>query len=171
MDKTVLLALSVVCVAASLAAGQAIEPYIEIDGSKNPEQIPAWVTWETAFRALALAERSQSKAVPQSLQMSDEDRRLVFTAAKAQAGRDAVCEKKVEGLRPMLGKIDDSVINERTREIQLECRQASLDAADALMEALTAEGQTSMEAWLQTLKHGIHARVPKSELDHYRRPY
>jgi hypothetical protein len=103
--------------------------------------------------------------------MSDADKRLVFAVAKAQSSRDAVCQDKVERLRPLLGKTPDSVINERTREVQLECRQASLDASQALMEELTPEGQTSMNAWLQSIKAGIHARVPKSELDHYRRPY
>lgn len=168
------IAVLVLCWVAPMGAAPQVQPpeaYVEIDGSKNPEQIPDWATWEMAFSALALAQRSESKAVPESLHMSDADQRLVFAAAKGQAGRDTACQQKVERLRPMLGKAEASAINERTREIQLECRQATLDAAESLMSSLSPEGQTSMTAWLQTERAAIRARVPKGELDHYRRPH
>ncbi len=157
--------------AAPAAATQVTTSYVEIDGSKHPEQVPEWVTWQTAFSTLSLAERSESKAIPESLEMSDADKQLVFAAARQQAARDGACQKKVDALKPLLGKAEASVINQRTHEIQLECRQRTLDAADSLMKALSPEGRTSMAAWLQTIKAGIHVRVPKDELDHFHRPY
>ncbi len=153
------------------AATQVSTTYVDIDGSKHPEQVPEWVTWQTAFSTLSLAERSASKAVPESLEMSDADKQLVFAAASQQAARDAACQKKVDALKPLLGKTEASVINQRTHEIQLECRQRTLDAAESLMKALSPEGQTGITAWLQTIKAGIHVSVPKDELDHFHRPY
>ena len=160
-------------VAGGSLAGVGSQPssdYIEIDGSKNPEQIPAWVAWETSFRVLALAKRKGSLAVPHSLEMSEAERELVFHAAEGQAKRDAACEEKVMRLKPLLGRETVEVLNEKTRAIQLECRHAILDARDQLLRGLSPEAQTALIIWVEARKAGIRAWVPKAELDHYRRP-
>lgn len=144
--------------------------YIEIDGRKNPEQVPAWVAWETSFRTLSLAKRKGSLAVPASLEMSEAERNLVFHAAEGQAARDTICEEKVMRLKPLLGREKVEVLNEKTRAIQLECRQAVLDARDQLLRSLSPEAQTTLIIWVDNQKSSIKAWVPRAELDHYRRP-
>ena len=160
-------------VAGGSLAGVGSQPssdYIEIDGSKNPEQVPAWVAWETSFRVLALARRKGSMAVPESLEMSEAERQLVFHAAEGQAGRDAMCEERVMRLKPLLGREKVEVLNEKTRAIQLDCRQAVLDARDQLLRSLSPEAQAALIIWVETRKAGIRSWVPRAELDHYRRP-
>jgi len=166
MFKTLLVLL---CCAVTVAARQV--DYVEFDGAKNPQDIPTWLAWDTAFRTIALAIRSEQTVVPDTLQMSKADQQLVLVAAKAHADRDTACREKVERLKPLVGTVKDEVINERQRAIQLECRQGTLDAAESLMSALSPEGQLAMDSWLEKAKAGIHVRVPKDELAHYRRPY
>jgi hypothetical protein len=73
-------------------------------------------------------------------------------------------------LKPLLGREKTEVLNEKTRAIQLDCRQAILDARDQLLRSLSPEAQIALIAWVEARKSGIRARVPKAELDHYRRP-
>jgi hypothetical protein len=123
-----------------------------------------------SFRMLALAKRRGSTAVPEGLDMSEAERQLVFHAAEGQAKRDAACEERVMRLKPLLGREKTEVLNEKTRAIQLDCRQAILDARDQLLRSLSPEAQIALIAWVEARKSGIRARVPKAELDHYRRP-
>jgi hypothetical protein len=144
--------------------------YVEIDGSKNPQDIPEWDAWLAAFRVLSIANRKGSIAVPASLGLSDADLRLVFAEAAEQDKRNRVCEERVERLRPLLGKEKVEVINERTRTLQLECRWMTLQARDRLLEALSAEGRTALAAWVSEQKAAMRVMVPKAELEHYKQP-
>jgi hypothetical protein len=153
-----------------LATVQEDSRFVEIDGSKNPQDIPEWVAWETGFSMLALAHSKGSLAVPASLGLSGGEADLVFREAAAQLTRDSACQKRVERLRPLLGREKIDVINEKTKTIQLDCRWKTLEARDRLLAALSPEGQTSLLKWVSDRKSGIHVRVPKAELDHYRRP-
>jgi hypothetical protein len=147
------------------------DEYVEIDGGKNPGDIPEWSAWETSFRNLALAKRKGSVAIPRSLKMSEADQKLVFAEAMNQAARDQACDKRVDALRPLVGKVDNKTIWERNWEILIDCRQATLDAGQQLLKQLSPEAQVAMQAWVAETKRHIWARIPKSEIDHYRRPY
>jgi hypothetical protein len=168
---------SVMVVAAAIVLGvggvaadqERSSPYVEIDGSKNPQDIPEWLAWETAFRMLALARRKGSVAVPASLGLAAAEAEMVFKEADGQVARDAACQKRVERLKSLgIDKVKE--INAKTKTIQLDCRWGTLRARDRLLESLSPEGQTALTTWVNNARTGIRIRVPKAEWEQYRLP-
>jgi len=151
------------------AVQQPAARFVEIDGSKSPQDVPEWLAWETSFRMLALARSKGSTAVPASLGLTAAEAEMLFKEADGQVTRDNACQKRVERLKS-LGMEKVQVINEETKTIQLDCRSKTLQARDRLLGALSPEGQTALVAWVNNAKAGIRIRVPRAEWEHYRRP-
>lgn len=168
-----------VAVASSAAAGSAQalhqsptkdDEYVDIDGSRNPELIPEWLVWETGFRTLAIARREGSVEIPATIGLSDADLEAVMAEAAKQPTRDDECAARVERLRPMVGRSKAEVINAKTEAIQLQCRAATLRARDRLLRLLSPEDTTLLIGWITERKRGIHVRIRRAELAHFRRP-
>lgn len=140
---------------------------LEIDGSKNPELIPQWNVWAMAFR---LALRSTPDGIPRILGLTPAEAELLVVQAQADAKADRECRDGVLRLKPLLGVAPVTDINDKTRQIQLTCRQKTLDARDRLLAGVRPEASAAIVMWVESLKGGIQISVPKKELEHFRRP-
>jgi hypothetical protein len=169
---------SVVCAGALLAQGQPPpkvtfsspppSEMVQIDGSKNPELIPQWNVWQFAFRVIATG----SKTIPTDVlvQLSTDEADVLRTIAESDEKNDVECQARVLKLVPLLQTSDASTVNQRTREINLECRAFTLRARDRVLEALRLQGQTALAAWVESIKADMHVSVPKKELAFFRQP-
>lgn len=142
---------------------------VEIDGSRNPELIPEWSAWEFAFRTIA----GGSKLIPTEVlvHLSAAEAELILEAALASQERDRACQARVQRL-PAPTRASARQHNQRTREIQIECRWQTLDARDRLLEALeeNPEGQQALVRWVESTKLVTRVTIPKGELAHFRQP-
>jgi hypothetical protein len=141
---------------------------VEIDGAKNPEMIPQWSAWELAFRALRGS--SSLPTVLYQAEISKDEAELVTLEARKQSERDSDCQGQIQKLMPVLGIWKTEDINEKTRQIQLECRQKTLDARDRVLGRLRPEVQGALTQWVEGLKSGMKVSIAKRELAHYQKP-
>jgi hypothetical protein len=141
---------------------------ILIDGSKNPEMIPQWSVWGFAFRVIA----GGPKAIPSIVlsHLSNEEAALLHKEAEADGKNDAACQERVLKLIPLLRTDEAKVVNERTREINLDCRWQTLHARDRVLKGLRPEGQAALIAWVESNKAGMQVSVAKRELAFFQQP-
>ena len=141
---------------------------VEIDGSKNPELIPQWSVWGFAFRVIA----GGSKAIPTAVlvHLSKEEAELLRAESDVDGKNDADCRERVLRLVPLLQTEEAKTVNDKTRQINLECRWQTLRVRDRVLAALSAEGQAALTAWVESNKLGMHVSVPKRELAFFRQP-
>ncbi len=141
--------------------------WVHIDGSKNPELIPEWSIWQRGFLILA---RSAELPTVILRQFTPEELELLKRETAEELRRDAVCQRRVLDLRPLLATERMRVIDERTKAIQLECRQDTLDAHDRLLARLRSEAQFALTDWMEALRTGTRVSIPRKELPHYLKP-
>jgi hypothetical protein len=141
---------------------------IEIDGSRNPELIPQWAAWEFAFRVIGGGQKELPAIVFRVV--STEERALILAAAQASLQRDRACHARLEKLAPLVGKEQNSVINAKQREIQLDCRWETIHARDALLERLRPQARTALITFVEDTKQGTKSTVSKRGLAHYLQP-
>ena len=142
---------------------------IEIDGSKNPEMIPQWTSWEYAFRVI----HGGSGELPTNVHLvaNPTERELILAEAAANARRDQACTKRIEReIRPLLGKEKLDVIKARQQDIHVECRWQTLHARDRLLEKLRPEVQTELVHFVEDTRAGTTLSMPAEELPLYRQP-
>jgi hypothetical protein len=138
-----------------------------IDGSKNPEMIPQWDAWQAAFEVFA-----DSKALPTVLYpfLSREEVELVLAAGREFSSNQRGCVEKLKKLLPILKTDEAKYINERTQELNLECRWQTLRLRDRLLASLAPLGQGGLQQFVESVKKGIRVSVPKNELAFYMKP-
>ena len=73
-------------------------------------------------------------------------------------------------LAPLVGQEKNSIVNAKQREIQLACRQDTLQARDRLLERLNPEGQAELIRFVEDKKAGTTVTIRKRELAHYLQP-
>ena len=163
------------CALASQGAPSA-ERYVEISGKKNPEQIPDYLLWESAFKFLAAAEHTPSlKETLRShdLPLSTADSTILREdVERYQKGRQAHADAlkvRYEAMLKVKGDARKSLQKEY-RAVVVADRSRTLDMADALVEKLSPEGQAHLLAWAQDFKSDISVTVPKSELTFFQSP-
>jgi hypothetical protein len=141
---------------------------VQIDGSKNPELIPQWSAWQFAFRVIA----GGPKVIPSVVlvHLSKDEADLVRAAAESDDKNDTECQARVLKLVPLLQTEEAVTINERTREINLECRSFTLKTRDRVLEGLRPQGQAALIEWVESNKAGMQVSVPKRELAFFRQP-
>jgi hypothetical protein len=141
---------------------------VQIDGSKNPELIPQWSVWQFAFRVIA----GGTKAIPTEVlvHLSNEEANLLRATAEADEKNDIECQTRVLKLVPLLQTDEAATVNERTREINLDCRAFTLKARDRVLEGLRPQGQAALNDWVESNKVGMQVSVPKKELSFFRQP-
>ena len=140
---------------------------IQIDGSKNPEMIPQWDAWQATFEIIARVANLPTDLVEH---LSKDEMELLRAAAKENAEDQVACQQRVLKLAPMLKTAEARHINERTQEINLECRWQTLRLRDRLLGSLGALGQAAVSRYVEANKAGIRVYVPRNELAFYRRP-
>lgn len=139
-----------------------------VDGSKNPELIPQWHAWQYAFRVIA----GGPKVIPSLVlvHLSKDEADLLQAAAESEEKTDADCQARVLTLVPLLQTDQVAIVNERTREINLECRSFTLKTRDRVLELLRPQGQAALVEWVESNKAGMQVSVPKRELAFFRQP-
>jgi hypothetical protein len=141
--------------------------WIHIDGSKNPELIPEWSVWDTAFRVF----HSVGDLPTAVLNAATKEEAAAIQDAATEHGRiTAECEERGLKLIPLLGKETPRVINEKTQALNLDCRTRTLALVDRLLERLRPDARAALNQWVESQKKGMRASVPKRELEFYLRP-
>jgi hypothetical protein len=140
---------------------------VHIDGSKNPEMIPQWNAWESAFGIVALVTDIPTDV---AVHLSKEERAILVAAAKEAGDNRRACEQRVLKLTPLLQTEQAKSINDKTQEINLEYRQQTLRLRDRVLAALGPEGQAALNQWVEATKSGMRISIPKADLEFYRRP-
>jgi len=138
--------------------------YSRIDGAKNPEQIPEYVLWQTVFENL--------KTVPPEwlrtqLTVPRTEETRLFAEAKAYAERQAACAERMDRMTANTPPKDQDRL---FREITLACRQADLDAADALLAEFSPETRQKVADWVDSKRRTIVLMVDKHHADIFRLP-
>jgi len=143
----------------------AIPPgYFKIDGAKTPELIPEYALWQTVFQNLNVI---PAEALHTQLPLTSEEDALLYAAGKGQVERDAVCEKR---LQRMLATTPPTDQNRAWRELTLSCRQADLDAADALLEKFSPETRARVTQWVESKRVRTVILVDKNHYDIFSLP-
>jgi hypothetical protein len=138
-----------------------------IDGSKNPEMIPQWDAWQATFEVFA-----DSRVLPTVLYpfLTPKEVELVLAAGREFSSNQRGCVEKLKKLLPILKTDEAKYINERTQELNLECRWQTLRLRDRLLADLGPQGQGGMNQFVESVKKGIRVSVPKNELAFYMKP-
>lgn len=141
--------------------------WVHIDGSKNPELIPEWSIWQRGLQILA-----RSSALPTTIlqQFTSEESALLKKETAEELARDAACQRRVLKLAPLLAMEKARILDEKTKVIQLDCRQQTLDARDRLLARISPGAQVALAEWIEALKAGTRVSIPKKELAHYLQP-
>jgi hypothetical protein len=140
---------------------------IEIDGRKNPEMIPQWDAWQAVFEIIAKVSDLPTDVLEH---LSKEEAALVLAAARENGQNSLACQQRVLKLMPTLHAQEAMYINDRTREINLECRWQTLRLRDRVLAALAPPGQAALGQYVEATKAGIRVFVPRNELAFYRQP-
>ena len=140
---------------------------IEIDGRKNPEMIPQWDAWQATFEIIAKVSNLPADLVKH---LSTDEVEWLRAAAKENAQDQLACQQRVLKLAPTLRTEEARFVNERTQEINLDCRWQILRLRDRLLGSLAPLGQAAVSQFVESTKAGIRVYVPRNELAFYRRP-
>jgi hypothetical protein len=141
---------------------------VHIDGAKSPELIPQWHVWGFAFRVIA----GGPKAIPSVVlvHLTKDEADLLHREAAVDQKNDEACQDRVLRLVPLLSTPEAKTVNEKTREINLDCRWQTLRARDRVLQGMSAEGQAALTNWVESNKTGMRVSIPKNELDFFRQP-
>lgn len=148
--------------------------FVEISGKTNPELIPQYLVWESAFRTFAQRASIEGfdLSIGHSLTMTPKERDRLELYAKADVARDAQCVTALERLREQ-GRIERTTASElerRGQAIILEYRYQTLAAVDALYAELGPDARASLDAWIARHKTAISVTVPQDQLRFFRLP-
>jgi hypothetical protein len=146
---------------------QPMPGYIKIDGAKTPEAVPEHWLWRNVFHSLPGITRDMLRT---QLVLTREEEDLLYAQTRLQIERDSACEKRQ---RAQLKTIEHASPKEQTRalkSIRVECRQADLDAADALLERYTPETRERVAAWVNSKRTTLTIVIPKADLDIFNLP-
>jgi hypothetical protein len=144
-----------------------ISERVEIDGRKNPEMIPQWDAWHTAFENMT---RTGDLPTEVHKAFSNQEVALVLEAGKENAKNFLTCQERVLQLMPTLQTEEARFINEKTQAINLEFRWQVLRLRDRVLAALALPGRAALSQYVESLKEGMRVFVPKKELAFYRQP-
>jgi hypothetical protein len=173
--------LVVLCVAAGVPQASTDQPsgtsdVLLIDGSKEPGQIPEWLTWEHGFVILA-GWKGRDSGFNHDLkaELTSTEFDALQRVADGQFDRRARFEAKTVALRTKLDvdsgrKEAAEAFDAQVFDLELAYRRQVLAARDRLLQALSADSQTVVQSWMNELKHDMTASVPKSDLARWRMP-
>ena len=138
--------------------------YFKIDGAKTPELIPQYALWQMALQNLRVI---PTEALHTQLPLTKEEDALLYAAAKGQVERDAACEKRLERMLATTPATDQ---NRAWRELTLACRQADLDAADALLEKFSVDTRARVIQWIESKRAKTVILVDRNHYDIFSLP-
>jgi hypothetical protein len=167
---------------------------ILIDGSKEPQRIPDWSAWRTAFRLIGKGKTRDDLPTELFHIVSAADVALIFGAANASLDNDAAYERrgtelydKLLAVRQACDAKEEAAANRKAcfikegnlvsggwRDEEIAFRQRTLDIRDQLLQQLDERGkadvQLALTAWVESRKAGMKAYIHKPNLAHYYKP-
>jgi hypothetical protein len=151
--------------------------WMEIDGAKNPEQIPEWATWSSGFDTLALLRaHNVPKDAPPLVglaSLSEKDAALLAAALEEYLKIvDRCTEEGRRGLAAVQSQKDvtQEAIDKFANEFTLQCRIEKLESKDRLPAKMTDEGRDAVNAWMVAGRRKMKAIMPKDQLIFYWEP-
>lgn len=150
---------------------------VTIDGSKEPGKLPNWLVWEHGFTVLsAWAGKDSGLTRDLRTSLTAAEFTLVDREALAQQDRRAAAARAIEELRGASRGWDPRdpktarVLEERTFQINLRYRRATLDARDRVLARLGPSAQSALLAWMDDGRRSITVTVPKAGMARWRAP-
>jgi hypothetical protein len=146
-------------------SGDQAATWVHIDGRKNPELVPQWSIWATAFRTIAGGPVSRGRQlIPLTLQeaLSATEARLLLSEALEHGRREQACEDRVSKLAAR--REAAATVRGENDAIVMECRWQTIHARDRVLRALSPPSQTALSHWVESLKAGKQISVPKKDL-------
>jgi hypothetical protein len=147
-----------------------------LDGKKNPELVPQWALWRVAFMMIRQAQDIPSDVI---FVTSKEEHAVISKDAEADAAFYKDCASRAAKLRePFAASSSDPAqmasiarqMQPKFDEIEMECRQHTLDVRNHALAALRPTGQNALTVWVESLKPGFKAVMRKADLPSYRLP-
>ena len=158
---------------AQTVSGSADDPVITIDGTKNPELIPQWTVWRTAFGFLAKDDSEQLPTVVLRA-ITPEQTRALMQAAKAATTFDSDCNNRVYQREMAVWKanpdLDVETVNAKMIEGNMVCRRHTLEVRDKVLADLSPTGAAALSGFVESLKKGWTAQMRKSLVKYYQLP-
>jgi hypothetical protein len=171
----VLLSAASIEMGAQRAGGSANDdPIITIDGTKNPELIPQWTVWRTAFEFLAKDDSEQLPTVVLRANTDPQHRALLMKEAKAAVAFDADCNNRVYQREMAFWKehpdLDIDAVNVKMLEGHMACRRHTLEVRDKVLAGLSPTGAATLSGFVERIKVGWTAQMRKSLVKYYLLP-
>lgn len=146
---------------------------VTIDGAKHPEQVPQWSAWSAAFRFIATgtdALGDEGLPTPVYRALTKTERAVVMKDVLAAVKEQKACAGRVLTLSADHPGETRDALTEKVKDIQMDCRRATLRARDQLLARLPAQGQIALRAFVESQKKGQTFTVLKSDLARFRLP-
>jgi hypothetical protein len=139
---------------------------LHIDGSKNPEMIPQWAIWEQFFRHTVV------KANPEHALsfLSPDEIAIIVSAANDHRKVMNDCETRALKMFEQIRNEPAPLINQKTQDVNLECRRQTLRIRDRTIERLRPEAQHALRQHIEAFKATMKVMVPKAEFEFFLRP-
>lgn len=173
MGSIALLVLSLLVPASTQQAPQETGETVLIDGAKHPEQIPQWSAWAVSFRFMAASTQTLAQeGIPTPIYraLTKGERAAVLKDVTAAVKGQTECAARVLTLAAENPAGNQEVLTEKVRDIQMDCRRATLKARDQLLDRLPRAGQAALRAFVESQKQGQTITVLKSDLARFRLP-
>lgn len=173
----VLTALFLVAISALLdaqnppASGErAAVEFIEIDGSKTPEQIPEHLSWATGFNTIGYLREKKVTDGPMTflLQLSPVDSDVLLAEVARHKERSVKCQERGERLAETIADLEK--LEQEMKANTLECRIKLLEAKDLMLTRMSPDGAAVLTNWILDERRKIKSRILKSDLEFYRLP-
>jgi hypothetical protein len=149
------------------------EETVTIDGAKHPEQIPQWSAWAVSFRVIATGgEAMGEEGIPTPVYraLSKSDRAVLLKHVSAAIKEQRECAGRVLTLSAANPAATPEVLTEKVKDIQMDCRRATLKARDQLLDKLPSNGRIALREFVESQKRGQTMTVLKSDLARFRLP-
>jgi hypothetical protein len=146
---------------------------VTIDGAKHPEQIPQWSAWSASFRFIATGtDALGEEGIPTPIYrvLTKAERGVVLKDVLAAIKVQKECAGRALTLSADHPADTRDVLTEKVKDIQMDCRRATLRARDQLLAKLSPEGQIALRAFVESQKKGQTFTVLKSDLARFRLP-
>jgi hypothetical protein len=165
---TLLAAVATVTLVAQSPRTSEPDEIIHIDGTKNPELIPAWSAWGYAFRVFTGGPRQLPSSVLEHVSVTEAA--LIMTEAGTAEKMERVCRDQLGDLVAHRGEDTLAALDQKVWQLTLRCRQHTLDSRDRILARLSPEGQYSLSAFVESTKAGTSLSLPKKQLARFRQP-
>jgi len=146
---------------------------VTIDGATHPEQIPQWSAWAVSFRFIATSgEAMGEEGIPTPVYraLTKSERAVLLKHASAAIKEQRACAGRVLTLSAVNPAPAPDVLDEKVKDIQMDCRRATLKARDQLLDKLSPNGRLALRAFVESQKKGQTMTVLKSDLARFRLP-